>query len=302
MSPLIRQHRYALAVTLRRLIAQPFSSIANFLVITLALAIPLLGSTALLALQPVANHLAAAPEITVFMKVEATSDETAAVADRIRRDHQGDVDKVRVIPRDQALADLKANPAYADALAVLPGNPLPDAVVVTLSGDADLTARAKRLEANWSQWGKVDVVQLDSAWVQRLEAIIRFGRMGLLFLGLVVAVAVLAAVFNTVRMQALSQREEIGVARLVGATESFVRRPFLYLGAVSCAISALGAIGVVALALGPLNAALADLARTYGAEFALRLPEPLWLAVFVVAVAALGAFSARWSVKRNTRF
>ena len=301
MSPLIRQHRYALGVTLRRLVSQPFSSIANFLVIMLALAIPLLGTAALLSLQPVANHLAADPEITVFMKVDATANETAAVAERIKRDHKGDISNVRVIGRDKALSDLKANPAYAEALAVLPGNPLPDAIVVTLAGD-DLSARAKRLADTLKTWSKVDMVQLDSAWVQRLEAILRFARTGLLLLGAVVAVAVLAAVFNTVRMQALSQREEIGVARLVGATESFVRRPFLYLGAVSCAVSALGAIGLVALALDPLNAALADLARTYGAEFALRLPEPAWLAVFVVAVALLGAFSARWSVNRNTRF
>lgn len=301
MSPLIRQHHYALGVTLRRLLAQPFSSLANILVITLALAIPLLGSAALVSLQPVATNLAADPEITVFMKVDATAAETAAVADRIRRDHQGDVREVRVVGRDRALADLKANPAYAEALAVLPGNPLPDAVIVTLAGD-DLSARAERLSKAWRTWAKVDVVQLDSAWVQRLEAILRFARTGLLLLAAVVAVAVLAAVFNTVRMQALSQREEIAVARLVGATESFVRRPFLYLGAVSCAVSALGAIGLVALALGPLNVALADLARTYDAEFALRLPEPLWLAVFVIGVALLGAFSARWSVNRNTRF
>src|SRR5690606_36692434 len=87
MSPLIRQHRYALGVTLRRLLAQPFSSIANILVIMLALAIPLLGATALMSLRPVANHLAADPEMTVFMQVDATPAETGAVADRIRRDH-----------------------------------------------------------------------------------------------------------------------------------------------------------------------------------------------------------------------
>ncbi|MDX3907495.1 MAG: ABC transporter permease [Pigmentiphaga sp.] len=301
MSPLIRQHRYALGVTLRRLLAQPFSSIANILVITLALAIPLLGAAALMSLRPVASHLTADPEMTVFMQVDATEAETAAVADRIRRDHASEIHALRVIDRERALAELKANPAYAQALAVLPDNPLPDAIVVTLEGE-DLADRSAKLAAIWKTWDKVDMVQVDSAWVQRLEAILRFARTILLFLALVVAVAVLAAVFNTVRMQALSQREEIGVARLVGATESFVRRPFLYLGAVSCGIAALAAIGLVALALRPLNTALADLARSYGTEFALRLPQWEWLAAFVVGVALLGALSARWSVNRNTRF
>ncbi len=301
MSPLLRHHRYALGVTLRRLLSQPFSSLTNVLVITLALAIPLLGAAALISLQPVANHLASDPEMTVFMKVDATSEETAAVADRIRRDHASDILRLRVISRDRALADLKANPAYAEALSVLPENPLPDAVVVTLEGE-DLTKRSTRLAGIWKTWSKVDMVQVDSAWVQRLEAILRFARTALIFLSLVVAVSVLAAVFNTVRMQALSQREEIGVARLVGATESFVRRPFLYLGAVSCGVAALAAIGLVFLVLDPLNAALADLARSYGTEFALRLPQWEWLVAFVLGVAVLGAFSARWSVKRNTRF
>ncbi|OVZ60227.1 permease [Pigmentiphaga sp. NML080357] len=301
MSPLIRQHRYALGVTLRRLLAQPFSSIANILVIMLALAIPLLGATALMSLRPVANHLAADPEMTVFMQVDATPAETGAVADRIRRDHASEIHALRVISRDRALAELKANPAYAQALAVLPDNPLPDAIVVTLEGE-DLAKRSAKLAEIWKTWAKVDMVQVDSAWVQRLEAILRFARATLLFLALVVAVAVLAAVFNTVRMQALSQREEIGVARLVGATESFVRRPFLYLGAISCGVAALAAIGLVAVVLDPLNAALADLARSYGTEFALRLPQWEWLAAFVVGVALLGALSARWSVTRNTRF
>ena len=112
----------------------------------------------------------------------------------------------------------------------------------------------------------------------------------------------LATVFNTVRMQALSQREEIAVARLVGATESFVRRPFLYLGALSGALASLLAIGVAAVALSPLNNALLGLARSYGAEFALHLPGAPVLLAAIVASAALGALSARWSVTRSTRF
>jgi cell division transport system permease protein len=301
MNPLLRHHRYALGVTLRRLVSQPFSSVANILVITLALAIPLLGAAALMSLRPIASHLTADPEMTVFMQVDATPAETGAVADRIRRDHADEIRGLHIVARDSALSDLKANPAYAQALSVLSDNPLPDAIVVTLDGN-DLARRSARLASIWKTWSKVDMVQVDSAWVQRLEAILRFARAALIFLTVVVVVAVLAAVFNTVRMQALSQREEIGVARLVGATESFVRRPFLYLGAVSCGLSALAAIGIVAVVLDPLNLALADLARSYNAEFALRLPSWPWLAGFVVAVAILGALSARWSVTRNTRF
>src|SRR5690606_30816251 len=129
-----------------------------------------------------------------------------------------------------------------------------------------------KLAQTWQTWEHVDMVQLDSAWVQRLEAILRFARVGLIFLAACVAAVVLAAVFNTVRMQAMLQREEIAVARLVGATESFVRRPFLYLGALSGVLAALIAIAAAAAALTPLNNALVRLAQSYGANFALHLP------------------------------
>ena len=136
----------------------------------------------------------------------------------------------------------------------------------------------------------------------RLEAILRFGRIGLWFLAICVAVVVLATVFNTVRLQAMTQREEIAVARLVGATESFVRRPFLYLGALTGMAAALLAILTAGLALQPLNGAVLGLAHSYGAEFALHLPSLPVLAVEVLAAGILGALSARWSVTRSTRF
>jgi cell division transport system permease protein len=302
MSAWLRQHRYALGITVRRMLAQPFSALANLLVMALALALPILGGAILVSVQPVAHQVSVAPELTVFMKMDAPAGASAAVASRIQKESGDQVRSVRVVGRDSALTELRRNRAWAEALAVLPGNPLPDAVVATLRDGDDLAGRAAELAKTWENWDQVEQVQLDSAWVQRLEALLRFARIGLVFLAASVAVVVLATVFNTVRMQALSQREEIAVARLVGATESFVRRPFLYLGALSGAVAALLAIGVSAIALAPLNDALLALARSYGAAFALHLPDLPWLAAAVIGAAILAALSARWSVTRSTRF
>jgi len=302
MKSWLRQHRYALTVTLRRLAKQPFSSLANLLVMALALALPLLGGAILVSAQPVARQVSVTPELTLFLQPGAPAGAAADISRRIGAEYAGQVQAVRVVPRDEALAALRQDPAWEQALAVLPGNPLPDAVVATLTEGDNLAGRADVLAQAWRQWEHVDQVQLDSAWVQRLEAILRFARVGLLFLAACVAAVVLAAVFNTVRMQAMLQREEIAVARLVGATESFVRRPFLYLGALSGALAALLAIGAAALALAPLNDALLGLARSYGAEFALRLPALPVLATAVLGTSILGALAARWSVTRNTRF
>jgi cell division transport system permease protein len=302
MKSLLRQHRYAFAVTLRRLISQPISSLTNLLVIALALSLPLLGASLLTSVEPVARQVSVTPELTIFLKIDAPSSAAEQLAKRIRSEHDHQVSGVRVIPKDRALKELRENPAWEQALKVLPSNPLPDAVVVGFTPGEDLAARANELARAWRTWPNVDLVQLDSAWVQRLEALLRFGKVGLILLALSVMLVVLATVFNTVRMQALSQREEIGVARLVGATEGFVRRPFLYLGALTCTLAALIGIGIARFALVPLNDALASLARSYDAEFALTLPSLPILILAVLSVACLGALSARWSVERNTRF
>lgn len=298
----LRQHRYALAVAARRLLAQPFSSLANLLVIALTLMVPILGAAILVTAQPVAKQMSVSPEMTIYLSPQADAKAGAQLAQRLKDEFSDDINEVTVVTREQALARFKTNPNWSQALAALPSNPLPDAVVVTLHDHPELARHADALANEWRQWEQVDLVQHDSAWVQRLEAILRFARIGLVMLALGVALVVLATVFNTVRMQALTQREEIGVARLVGATEAFVRRPFLYLGALTGLTAGLAAIGLAWLALMPLNTALARLAQSYGTSLALRMPDSVDLTLAVLVVAILGALSARWSVTRNTRF
>lgn len=302
MNRWLRQHRYAIVVAVRRLLTQPFSSLANLLVIALTLTVPILGASILITAQPVARQLSVSPEMTLFISPAANTDVSKQIVQKLNTDFADDIASVRVAPREQALAALKKNPNWSQALAALPSNPLPDAVVVTLKDHANLARHADSLATQWRQWDQVDLVQHDSAWVQRLEAILRFAGIGLVLLAIGVALVVLATVFNTVRMQALTQREEIGVARLVGATESFVRRPFLYLGALTGLVSGLAAIALAYFSLMPLNAALMRLAQSYGTHLTLRLPDAVSLALAVVVVAILGALSARWSVTRNTRF
>jgi cell division transport system permease protein len=302
MKSLLLQHRYALTVTLRRFAAQPFSSLANLLVMALILALPLLGAAVLVSAEPVVRDMSVTPELTVFMQTAASAGATQAVADRIAREAAGQIKSVRVVPRAQALDALRNNPAWREALAALPDNPLPDAVVVTLKSGDDLATRADALAGQWGKWPQVDHVQLDSAWVQRLEAILRFGRIGLWFLAICVAVVVLATVFNTVRLQALTQRDEIAVARLVGATESFVRRPFLYLGALTGLAASVLAILLAGASLIPLNTILGNFARSYGIQWSVHLPAAPDLLLWGALIVILGATAARLSVTRHTRF
>lgn len=302
MKHFLEHHRYALAVTVRRLMGQPFSFLTNVAVIALALALPLLGASILVSVQPLTQHVSANPSLTVFMTPEASLEQAQAVVEDIRKRQDPIVLDVQLVSKERAYQDLQNNDAWRQALDVLPDNPLPHAVSVTILADEAMASNADVLAKQWQQLDGVAFVQLDSVWVQRIEALLRIGNIGLAMVTFIIALVVLAAVFNTVRMQALSLREEIAVARLVGATESFVRRPFLYQGGITCAIAAFIAIGLASVALAPLNDALSGLSRTYDALFALHLPSSASLAIYVLAAISLGAFSARWSVTRHTRY
>lgn len=302
MTRWLNQHRYALAVALRRLLHQPFSSLCNILVISLSLAVPIVVAAVLDTARPVVSQLPVSAEVTLYLERSAAAGTAQTLGTELQQRHPDEIESVEVITRDQALAQLRARPAWSDALAVLPDNPLPDAIVVTLHQHPDIAQTTDRLSREWRELKGVDMVQVDSAWVQRLQAMLDFLRMGLWMLAMGVAVVVLATVFNTVRLQALTQREEIAIARLVGATESFVRRPFLYLGALTGLLSSALAVAIAWGALQPLGTAINRLASSYGAELALRLPDGFSLLLAGVVVAILGSLSARWSVYRNTHF
>lgn len=298
----LRYHQYALRVALRRLHSYPFSSLANIVVIALTLAVPIIGAAVLASSEPLARQMSVAPELTLFIKSGTPQAEQRALLDRIRTESASVIDSARLLGRDQAFKSLQADPTWAQALAALPDNPLPDAIVVTLRDSSAPAKVSAELAEQWRAWPRIDHVQLDSEWVRRLDSLLGFIRWGLGMLSLGVALVVLATVFNTVRLQALTQREEIAVARLVGATEPFVRRPFLYLGALTGLAASGLAILLARLALIPLNGALGRLARSYGVDWSLHLPDAASLVLAAVVVAVLGAVAARLSVTRTTRF
>ncbi|MFT0533195.1 cell division protein FtsX [Castellaniella hirudinis] len=295
-------HRYALLLALRRLYRHPFSSLANVVVIALMLTVPILGAAILQSSQPLARQLAVTPELTLFLAADTTAAQQQALLQRVRAESGADIADAQLMPRDQALRQLRADPAWAQALDALGDNPLPDALIVTLRDSDTPVRQARQLADTWRQWPGVEHVQMDSEWVQRLETLLSFIRVGLGMLAVAVAVVVLATVFNTVRLQALTQRDEIAVVRLVGATESFVRRPFLYLGAITGLAASLLALLLAWLALAPLNALLGRFAQSYGIHWAMQLPAPQDLLLSGILVIFLGAIAARLSVTRHTRF
>jgi cell division transport system permease protein len=291
----LRQHGLCLAATFARLARTPLSSVLNIGVIGVALALPLAFYVVLVNLQGFARERTPAPQLSLFLALDAQAAETREVENRLKK-HAG-VAQYRFIGRDQALLDLKAKSGVAEAITSLNRNPLPDGFVVDAKDGA--AATLERLRDEFKAWPKVEHVQLDSAWARRLDAALQLGRLIVLVLGALLAFALLAVTFNTIRLQILTQRAEIEVAKLIGATNPFIRRPFLYYGAMLGLAGGVMGWLIVWGGLRLMNERLASLAQLYGANLKLHhLSTPDTLSVCLFA-AALGWLGAWLSASRN---
>ena len=299
----LRQHVFAIKGAIPRP-GRGFGSFAfNVLVVAIALALPFAGLTVLENMRPVSAQLAVEPEISVFLAMETPRQRASALAPEIARVLQANrvAGILEFIPRENALGALRERSGIAEAITTLGNNPLPDGYVIRLGGfdNAQDARRVDEIAVQLKALPGVEYVQVDSAWVQRLSALLNVLRMALLFLAATLGVVVVAVVFNTIRLQVMTQREEIEVSRLVGATNGFICRPFYYSGALLGLAAGALALGAVGLGLRPLNVAIAEFARLYASEFQL-LPLGWLLTVTLLLIsAALGLFGAMLSVRRH---
>lgn len=303
MSAWLRLHALALGDALRHALRSRGSFGLNAIVVAIALALPFAGLTILENVRPVSEQLAVEPEISIFLALDATREQANALAPRIRGlvQESGGTGRLEFIPRERALSTLKDKTGLSDAITALGENPLPDSYVLKLSGVQN-SAEAGRVEAIASRIKAlpgVEYVQIDSAWVKRLAALLQVLRLALLFLAATLGVVVIAVVFNTIRLQVMTQREEIEVCRMVGATDSFVCRPFYYSGAMLGLAAGALALLLVALALQPLNGAVTEFARLYASEFRLAPLGVTTSALLLGASALLGLFGAALCVRRH---
>ncbi len=297
MTRWLRQHARALGRTLRRFLRHPVAAALNVLVIGIALSLPTAGYVVMENLGRAASGVAASPQFTVFLKRE--SDAAALAQVRERLEQHGGVAAFRFVPRDEALKQLRESAGLGDLGPVLDRNPLPDAYVVDARAlDPD---QLERMREQMAAWPAVDHVQLDSAWARRLDALLRVGQLAVLVVAALLGTALVLVTFNTIRLQILTQRDEIEVAKLIGATDGFIRRPFLYYGALTGLAGGAAGWCIVAIALALLNAPVGRLAELYGARFSLSHLDLPATAVLLGTAAVLGWLGATLSVARHLR-
>jgi cell division transport system permease protein len=259
-------HLDALRVTLARFARTPVATLLNIGVIGVALALPAGLYVALVNLQGLARNLASDPQLSIFLALDAPRAEARRIEVRLR-EHPA-VREARFVPREQALKELKASTGLADIVDGLPHNPLPDAVIVLPRENA--AQPLEKLRDELRGWPHVSHVQLDTAWAQRLEAGLRLARLAVALLAGLFAFALVAVTFNTIRLQILTRREEIEVSKLIGATDPFIRRPFLYYGTLQGVAGGIAAWLLIAAGVVVLNGALAELGQLYSAHLELR--------------------------------
>lgn len=296
MNSWLAQHQAACGRAVRRLLAAPLNTLLSLLVIGIALTIPAFGYLVLDSLRQLGHGAAGAQQVSVFMQLDASRKEVAEIEARLQAAAPG---RWRFVPRDEALARLKGNEGMAEIVASLPRNPLPDAFVVEPPNPAPEALEVLKKEI--SGWPKVEHVQLDSAWVRRFDAFIRIGRLALGMLAAVFAAGLVAVTFNTIRLQVLGHAAEIEVARMIGATDAFISRPFHYFGALQGAAGGLLAALLVALGLALLAGPVGELAALYGAQFALRSPGLAEVAALVGCGGLLGWLGGQLSVRLSLR-
>ncbi len=262
----MRQHLNVLRYTLLRLLATPVASLLNIMVIGIALSLPSGVYVLLQNVQILADQVVGTPQISVFLTMDASKDDIARIGKQLQQ-HDA-VDHAEYVSREQALEQLKHSTGLTDVIGGLTQNPLPDAYIVYPKKADAQTLEALRDELQ--KWPKLETVQLDSAWARKLEALLKFGRLAVLILAVLLSFTLVAITFNTIRLQILTRREEIEVSKLIGATNAFIRRPFLYFGLLQGLLGGAAAWLIITVSLTLLNNSLAGLTQLYASNFTLH--------------------------------
>ena len=296
MKGFIAQHLAALYGAFRRLVAAPLSTILSLLVIGTALALPSAGWVVLDNSSTIAGNASGVQQISLFMTLDADKKDVAEIKSRLRDAALG---AWRFVAKDEALQHLKSSEGMAEIIESLPKNPLPDAFVVEPANTEPESLEG--LAKTFSAWPKVAHVQLDSAWIKRFNAFLQIGKLSVVMLAGLFAGALVVVTFNTIRLQILAHAAEIEVAKLIGATDAFVRRPFQYFGALQGAFGGLFAALLVSMAGLLLEAPVSELVALYGGGVALRGLSLASIAVLMSIGAGLGWLGAQLSVAIHLR-
>jgi cell division transport system permease protein len=293
------RHAHAFVGSLGRLARNPFSTALTVLVIGLALALPTALRLLVLNAEAATGGFSSAIDLSVYLKTDVPLVKAQQLERNVRA--RADVAHVELIPADKAMEEFRNYSGFGVALEALKDNPLPHVLHVQPRTDSQTATAVESLRHYFTAWPEVELVQVDTEWVMRFNAILNVLRKLLAIAAALLGAGVLAVIGNTIRLEILNRRAEIEVTKLVGGSNAFVRRPFLYTGVLYGVAGALLAWAIVETAVIVLGRPIATLAELYGSHFALQGPPLDDVGVLLATGVVLGWLGAWISAARHLR-
>ena len=295
MNTWLTHHSQTLKLVIERFKQNLFSNLFIALTIAVSLALPVIMYLVLSSFSGLVSTIKSDSHISVFLSSDATPTmidsihNTLATNDGVKQFH--------FVSKEDALKQLTIDSNNKDIISTLANNPLPNAYFIE---PVSLEANdIQQLKDRLIQIDGIEDVQVDDAWLKRLGYLLTLGEKALLVLAMLLGFALFTVIGNTIRMQILTQQEEIEVSQLIGATHNFIRRPFLYAGAIYGLVGAVFSLIITCAVIGLFNVSISPLAAEYQTVFSLRYPNMDVFLMTCITSIAIGLISAYLAVSKS---
>jgi cell division transport system permease protein len=293
----INQHLQALALVVHRIKHQWLGTLLVSAVIGVTLAIPSLLYVAVSNLSQTLGEVKQETQLSVFLSKEATEQEIETISASLKAN--SNIKSFKYVPKNEALEQLMASSQNSDLVAMLDNNPLPDAFFI--SPNAIDEASINELSKSIAALSGVDTVIADNAWMKRLNSFLLIGQQAVWILAGLLGFALIAVISNIIRMQVLTHKDEIEVSELFGATKSFIRRPFLYLGSIYGLLGGMFACLILFAVKHFFNQAVSQFTSEYQADFSMHVNTVgLFTSVILLAI-SIGWLASYVAVTLKTK-
>jgi len=293
------RHAQVLLASLGQLARAPGSTLMTVCAIGITLALPTLLYLLVDNIETMSRSWGGRVQVSIFLKQNVSMEDAQSLQQDVLR--KSEIQSSQLITADQALAEFKTQSGFGRALDLLGENPLPASIVVRFNDEYSNPAIIEELLAGLQTRPEVDFAQWDMAWVQRLYVILKLVQRAVFVLAALLGLAVVIIISNTIRLAILSRRDEIEIMKLIGATDRFIRRPFLYGGAIQGLLGALLAMVVVSVSLQLLDGPVVELVALYRGNFVTSGISGRTLSILLVTGCGLGWLAARATVGRYLR-
>lgn len=293
----IENHKASLVDSFLRLVKHPIASFFTCLVIAVTLSLPMGLSIILKNINELAGSWQQAAQISLFLHLDVDDEKASQLQNELNQNP--DIESTQLITKKQALTEFQEQTGLGEALQALPSNPLPVVIVVTPKELIQNTIT--ELQHNLQQLPEVDRAELDMQWLERLMSILKLGERFVFGISVLLIAALLLVIGNTIRLAIENRRAEIEVIKLVGGTDGYVRRPFIYMGALYGLGAGLFAWALLAFGLNWINTYVVQLAGLYASDFKLSSVSLEDACSLIIGAVLLGWIGAWLAVARHLR-